>query len=41
MFENFDFYNYENDSKNSEIINTKLDDKENPPSLEDILLLEC
>ena len=26
--------------KNSEIINTKLDDKENPPSLEDILLLE-
>ena len=40
MFGNFDFYNYENDSKNSEIINTKLDDKENPPSLEDILLLE-
>ena len=40
MFANFDFYNYEESSKNSEIINQKLEDTSHPPSLEDLLTLE-
>jgi len=40
MFANFDFYNYEESSKNSEIINQKLEDTSHPPSLEDLLILE-
>ena len=40
MFANFDFHNHEESSKNSEIINQKLEDTSHPPSLEDLLTLE-
>ena len=36
----FDFHGSEESFKNNEIINQKLNDKENPPSLEDLLDLE-
>jgi len=40
MFGNFGFFNYEESSKNAEIINQKLNDNTNPPSLEDLLILD-
>ena len=40
MFGFYDFSNNEESLKNSEIINQKLDDISNPPSLEDLLQLE-
>ena len=40
MFGNFGFSNYEEDLKNAEIINQKLNDNTNPPSLEDLLVLD-
>ena len=40
MFGNFGFSNYEEDLKNAEIINQKLKDNTNPPSLEDLLVLD-
>ena len=40
MFGFYDFSNNEERLKNSEIINQKLDDISNPPSLDDLLQLE-
>ena len=40
MFELFDFSNNEENIKKSEIINQKLDDIINPPSLDNLLQLE-
>ena len=40
MFGNFIFSNFEETSQNSEIITKKLEDTSNPPSLEDLLILD-